>query len=79
MPHLIVLPNQKTFFRWLHNLEHGAIVMLYHPCADPDEVEKLRRILTGCLYRYVITPYDELTEDLVRRLFKLRLLSKISK
>lgn len=24
--------------RWLHNIEHGAIVGLYHPCADPDLV-----------------------------------------
>lgn len=24
--------------RWLHNVEHGAIVALYHPCADPDQV-----------------------------------------
>lgn len=25
--------------RWLHNIEHGAIVVLYHPCADQDEVK----------------------------------------
>lgn len=25
--------------RWLHNVEHGAIVVLYHPCADQDEVK----------------------------------------
>lgn len=24
--------------RWLHNVEHGAIVGLYHPCADKNEV-----------------------------------------
>lgn len=24
--------------RWLHNVEHGAIIVLYHPCADHDEV-----------------------------------------
>lgn len=24
--------------RWLHNVEHGAIIALYHPCADPKQV-----------------------------------------
>ena len=24
--------------RWLHSLEHGAIVLLYHPCANSDQV-----------------------------------------
>jgi uncharacterized protein (UPF0297 family) len=30
------LPSQ----RWLHNIEHGAIVLLYHPCVDPEEVSE---------------------------------------
>lgn len=25
--------------RWIHNLEHGAIVALYHPCANHQEVQ----------------------------------------
>ncbi|XP_011170662.1 uncharacterized protein LOC105203549 [Solenopsis invicta] len=49
--------------RWLHNLEHGAIVMLYHPCANPLEVENLRNIVSKCLWRHVITPYSYLDED----------------
>lgn len=24
--------------RWLHSIEHGAIVLLYHPCADQVQV-----------------------------------------
>lgn len=28
--------------RWLHNIEHGAIVGLYHPCADSKEVTILK-------------------------------------
>lgn len=24
--------------RWIHNLEHGGIVALYHPCANSDQV-----------------------------------------
>ena len=32
--------------RWLHNIEHGAVVMLYHPCTHPILVQQLR-------YRYI--------------------------
>lgn len=53
------LPKQ----RWLHNMEHGAVVMLYHPCANPLEVKKLKTLVTGCLRRHVITPYNLLPED----------------
>ncbi|KAG8185031.1 hypothetical protein JTE90_017054 [Oedothorax gibbosus] len=49
--------------RWLHNLEHGAVVMLYHPCAEPGEVKKLKKIVKGCLRRHVITPYQNLSAD----------------
>ncbi|XP_075744912.1 uncharacterized protein LOC119183629 isoform X3 [Rhipicephalus microplus] len=30
--------------RWLHSIEHGAVVMLYHPCAPTWFVEKLRKL-----------------------------------
>lgn len=53
------LPKQ----RWLHSLEHGAIVMLYHPCANPLEVQRLRHLVTGCLRRHVISPYNLLPQD----------------
>ncbi|XP_054712017.1 uncharacterized protein LOC129221549 [Uloborus diversus] len=49
--------------RWIHNLEHGAIVMLYHPCAEPLEVERLRQLVKNCLRRHVITPYMLLPAD----------------
>ncbi|KAL7303220.1 hypothetical protein TKK_0004421 [Trichogramma kaykai] len=49
--------------RWLHSLEHGAIVMLYHPCANKMEVEKLKKIVKGCLRRHIITPYNLLDDD----------------
>lgn len=42
--------------RWLHSLEHGGIVMLYHPCADLRQVEMLRSIVRNCLRRHIITP-----------------------
>ncbi|XP_047740934.1 uncharacterized protein LOC108665218 [Hyalella azteca] len=47
--------------RWLHNIEHGAVVMLYHPCTQPHLVAQLRTLVTGCLYKHVITPYTPLT------------------
>ncbi|XP_071652646.1 uncharacterized protein [Temnothorax longispinosus] len=49
--------------RWLHSLEHGAIVMLYHPCANPLEVERLKNLVSKCLWRHVITPYSYLDEE----------------
>lgn len=42
--------------RWLHNSEHGAIIALYHPCANKQQVDELKRIVKDCLYRHVITP-----------------------
>jgi len=44
--------------RWLHSLEHGAVVMLYHPCANANEVQLLRTLVTGCLFRHIISPYN---------------------
>lgn len=40
--------------------------MLYHPCADPQEVLKLKRVVRKCLYRHVITPYNQLEPQRVR-------------
>ncbi|XP_014207583.1 uncharacterized protein LOC106638760 [Copidosoma floridanum] len=48
--------------RWLHSLEHGAIVMLYHPCADKVEVKKLKYLVKSCLRRHIITPNNLLDE-----------------
>ncbi|XP_063975327.1 uncharacterized protein LOC135161567 [Diachasmimorpha longicaudata] len=52
------LPKQ----RWLHSLEHGGVVMLYHPCANPLEVQRLKDIVKSCLRRHVITPYSLVNE-----------------
>ncbi|CAJ0580862.1 unnamed protein product, partial [Mesorhabditis spiculigera] len=49
--------------RWLHNLEHGTIVLLYHPCVDLSELDKLRHLVTGCLWRHIVTPYNKLSEE----------------
>ena len=56
--------------RWQHNLEHGCIVLLYHPCLDqhevgtiihysltpPPQVTTVKRVLSGCLRKHIITP-----------------------
>lgn len=47
----------------MHNIEHGAIVALYHPCANRNEVAKLKTLVKGCLYRHIITPYENLTSE----------------
>lgn len=49
--------------RWLHNLEHGGVALLYHPCAQADVVDSLRAYAKarpdddGGGFRYVLTPY----------------------
>lgn len=62
------LPKQ----RWLHNLEHGAIVMLYHPCADRNEVNLLKKIVKNCLYKHIITPYNLLEPNRVSDFYRFQ-------
>jgi hypothetical protein len=56
------LPKQ----RWLHNLEHGAIAFLYHPCAPPATIEALRALAKsippddGGPFRVLMSPYPDL-------------------
>lgn len=33
----------------------GAVVMLYHPCADAHQVDLLRSLVTRCLRRHIIS------------------------
>jgi len=54
----LYLPPQ----RWLHSLEHKGTAFLYHPCADPAEVDKLRNFARSCFYRWVMTPNRNLDE-----------------
>ncbi|XP_060081571.1 uncharacterized protein LOC132560887 [Ylistrum balloti] len=48
--------------RWIHSLEHGAAVFLYHPCVDHRQLDVFRSLATSCLRRHIITPYN-LTQD----------------
>jgi len=47
--------------RWLHSIEHGAVVMLYHPCAPEELVDQLRKIVVGCLRKHIIAPSTRFT------------------
>lgn len=49
--------------RWIHNLEHGGIVALYHPCANLRLVDTLKELVRSCLFRHIITPYEKLTPE----------------
>ena len=49
--------------------QHGGVVMLYHPCANQLEVQKLKELVKGCLRRHIITPYNLLNEDRVSKTF----------
>jgi len=52
--------------RWIHNLEHGGAVLLYHPCADASVVDALREYARaradddGGAFRWILTPYPDL-------------------
>jgi hypothetical protein len=58
--------------RWIHNLEHGAIVFLYHPCAPAEQIQALRDIAraqpndadTANQFRWILTPYPNLPSSI---------------
>ena len=56
--------------RYLHNLEHGGIVLLYHPCVNNNMVDSLRNLAcsrpsddTG-EFRYILSPYPNLESNI---------------
>ena len=60
---MAVVPRFVPPQRWLHNIEHGAVVALYHPCTHPRTVASLRSLVTGCIRKHIITPSTNLPED----------------
>lgn len=56
------LPSQ----RWLHNLEHGGLTILYNPCVPESLIDTLRTWAQntppddGGPFRWVLTPYPNL-------------------
>ena len=55
----LFLPPQ----RWLHNIEHGGIVMIYNPCAHPTMINRLRALVTSCIRKHVIFPWNLIPHD----------------
>ncbi|XP_076000458.1 uncharacterized protein tp53i13 [Genypterus blacodes] len=49
--------------RWLNNLHHGAVVLLYHPCAPLRERLLLSTLARLCLQNYIITPHSGLSQN----------------
>jgi len=52
--------------RWLHNLEHGGVAFLYHPCAPSSLVDSLREYARAYPaddvgeFRWILTPYEDM-------------------
>ena len=44
--------------RYMHNLEHGAIVFLYHVCAINEQVKKFKNLAKNCLWKHVISGWE---------------------
>ncbi|XP_078536180.1 tumor protein p53-inducible protein 13 [Lissotriton helveticus] len=49
--------------RWVHNLQHGAVAFLYHPCVNPRLKEDLCLLARTYYYKPIITPHIGLTKD----------------
>lgn len=40
--------------RWLHNIEHGSVVLLYHPCVHPYALTRVRNVVRSCIRKHII-------------------------
>ncbi|XP_072286779.1 tumor protein p53-inducible protein 13 isoform X2 [Pyxicephalus adspersus] len=49
--------------RWVHNLKHGGVAFLYHPCVDPQLKEALSLVARSCVPRHIITPFPSLSRE----------------
>lgn len=56
--------------RYIHNLEHGGIAILYHPCVEKEIIDSLRTLACsrpdddGGKFRWVLTPYVNLPSNI---------------
>uniref|UniRef100_A0A3P9JLG6 Tumor protein p53-inducible protein 13 n=1 Tax=Oryzias latipes TaxID=8090 RepID=A0A3P9JLG6_ORYLA len=46
---------------WPDSTQHGAAVLLYHPCAEPGEHHFLSGLAHSCLLDYIITSHPQLS------------------
>ncbi|XP_069040697.1 tumor protein p53-inducible protein 13 isoform X2 [Lepisosteus oculatus] len=49
--------------RWVHNLKHGGVVFLYHPCAPASLRVPLVALARACVNRHIITPFAGLSPE----------------
>ncbi|XP_078404146.1 uncharacterized protein tp53i13 [Cetorhinus maximus] len=49
--------------RWVHNLQRGGIAFLYHPCVHPQLKEELSLLARACMYKHIITPHLNLSQQ----------------
>ncbi|XP_053562134.1 tumor protein p53-inducible protein 13 isoform X2 [Bombina bombina] len=49
--------------RWVHNLKHGGVAFLYHPCVHPQLKEALSLVARACMYKHIITPFGNLSRQ----------------
>ncbi|XP_059511229.1 uncharacterized protein tp53i13 isoform X2 [Stegostoma tigrinum] len=49
--------------RWVHNLQRGGVVFLYHPCVHPRLKEELTLLARACKYQHVVTPHLNLSQQ----------------
>lgn len=56
--------------RYIHNLEHGGVAILYHPCVEQAIIDSLRTLACsrpdddGGEFRWVLTPYADLPTNI---------------
>lgn len=56
--------------RYLHNLEHGGVVFLYHPCVSIEIIESLRNLACsiddddGGEFRWILSPYPNVLKNI---------------
>merc|ERR1719369_1346972 len=44
--------------RYQHNLEHGTVVLLYHPCIVKKQIKTIKFLVASSAYKHIITPSD---------------------
>ncbi|XP_072909488.1 uncharacterized protein tp53i13 [Hemitrygon akajei] len=49
--------------RWVHNLQHGGVAFLYHPCVHPQLKEELTLLARACVQKHIITPHLNLSQE----------------
>ncbi|GAB1604452.1 uncharacterized protein LOC115222628 isoform X1 [Argonauta hians] len=55
--------NYLPVQRWLHSIEHGAAVFLYHPCVPTREKERFQKIAFSCMKKIIVTPSLEVPKS----------------